>query len=82
MLFIALIAPYDPQIVRYDRRNVRNDPRAHWDGTQRARGLVFRASAGGRHIWRRVPDVFSTWLNVWNCNSKYFKDHLKTSPKR
>ena len=50
--------------------------------SQRARGLVFRASAAGRHILSRVPEVFSTWLNVWNCNSKFFKDHLKTSPKR
>ena len=28
-LFIALIARYDPQIARYDRRNIRCDPRAH-----------------------------------------------------
>ena len=32
--------------------------------------------------WSRVPDVVSTWLNVWNCNSRYFKDQLKTSSKR
>ena len=44
--------------------------------------LVFRTSAGGQHIWGRVPDVFNIWLNVWNCNSKYFKGQLNTSSKR
>ena len=34
LLFIYLIARYDPQIVRYDRRNARYDPRAHWDGSR------------------------------------------------
>ena len=29
LLFIALIFRYDPQIVCYDRRNVRYDLRAH-----------------------------------------------------
>ena len=31
LLFIALIVRYDPQIARFHRRNVRYDPRAHWD---------------------------------------------------
>ena len=59
-----------------------NASQATFTESQRTRGLVFRASAGGWHIWSRVPDVFNTWLNVWNCTSKYFKDHLKMSPKR
>ena len=50
--------------------------------SQRAHVLVFRTSVWRRHTWSRVPDVFSTWLNVWNCNSKYFKAQLKTYSKR
>ena len=34
LLFIALIARYDPQVVRYDIRDVRYDPRAHLDGSR------------------------------------------------
>ena len=51
-------------------------------GAQQTRGLVFRTSAVGRHIWIHVPDVYSTWLNVWNCNCRYFKAHLNTSSRR
>ena len=48
--------------------------------SQRSRGPVPRTSAEGWHIWSRVPDVFSSWLDVWNCNSKYFKYSWRRLP--